>query len=81
MWDLAVTAGCMMLSPGVLGGSGVAVGSHRAATAEAGRVLLPLLGFPVSSRRAVGSPLRLSWCEINGKLEVVQNLGSLGMDL
>lgn len=67
MWDLTVTAGCRMLSPGVLDGSRVAVGSHRAATAEAGSVLPALLGFPVSSRRAVGSELRLSWCEINVK--------------
>lgn len=81
MWVLTVTAGCRMLSPGVLDGSRVAVGSHRAATAEAGSVLPALLGFPVSSRRAVGSQLRLSWCEINVKLEEVLNPGSSGMDL
>lgn len=53
--------------------------SHWAATAEAGSVLLALLGFPASSRRAMGSQLRLPWCEIIVKLEVVQNLGSSGI--
>lgn len=66
MWELAVTAGFVMLSPGLLDGSGVAVGSHGAATAEA------LLVFPASRRRAVGSQLRLSWCEINVKLEPME---------
>lgn len=54
------------------GGCGVTRGSC---------VLPALLGFPVSSRRAMGSQLRLFWCEINVKLEVVLNLGSSGMDL
>lgn len=31
MWDLAVPAGCLVLSSGVLEGSRVAVGSHRLA--------------------------------------------------
>lgn len=65
----------------MLGGSRVAVGSHRAATAEAEGVLLALLGFPASSRRVVGSQLRLSWCEVNVKLEAVLNLGSSGVGL
>lgn len=67
--------------PRVLDGSRVAVGSHRAATAEAGGVLPALLGCRASSRRAMGSQLRLSWCGINVKLEVVLNLGSSGVNL
>lgn len=79
MWELTVTAGCTVLSPGVLGGSRVAVGSHRAAIAEAGSVLLALLGFPACSRRTFRSQLGLSWCEIIVKLDVVLNLGSSDM--
>lgn len=81
MWGLADTAGCLVLSPGVRDGSRVAVGSHRAASAEAGSVLPALLGVSVSSRRAMGSQVRLSWCEINVRLEVVLNPESSGMDL
>lgn len=58
-------------------GSGVS----QAASAEAGSVLPALLGVSVSSRRAVGSQVRLSWCEINVRLEVVLNPESSGMDL